>query len=332
MNAPLKNTPPTPAVSVIVPVYNTCEYLPECLDSLGRQDVDLEVVVVDDGSTDGSREVIERYRDRDSRIRAFFQENRGPAAARNRGLDAARGSHIAFLDSDDWLEAGSLGSLYRRSLETEADMVMGKTWYYYSPERIELRYKLPPAMAGSVVSGKTAFPELMRAGGYVPMIYNYLYRREWLEKLGQRFEDLSLEDELWTLTALVRAERLALMDFPFYYYRQREGSLMKGGIPRDREVRSLFRIVERLVRFSGRYAAAPEDVRLRGWIYVKMHELYYYAFRGLAYAEEEIDVDVPASLLSALRREYDRMPQGEAKALCRYYRLRMQQILKKMEG
>ena len=105
-----------PLVSVIVPVYNVCAYLEESLDSVLRQSHErLEILIVDDGSTDGSGEICERYAEKDPRIRVFRQNNRGLSAARNVGLDNASGEYIAFLDSDD--------AFHERMIQTLLDVL-----------------------------------------------------------------------------------------------------------------------------------------------------------------------------------------------------------------
>lgn len=101
----------SPSISVIIPVYNVEKYLERCLDSVLNQSFhDIEVICVDDGSTDSSSEILDRYAVKDTRIRVIHQENRGIAAARNVGLDAATGRYISFLDSDD----AQLPNLYER--------------------------------------------------------------------------------------------------------------------------------------------------------------------------------------------------------------------------
>lgn len=112
-----------PLISVIMPVYNTLQYLDRSLQSLTTQTHrNLDIVVIDDGSTDGSAKILDAWKDRDSRIRVVHQPNMGVAAARNRGLDEARGTMIAWLDSDDWIEPGYLQGLAEAKRRTGADI------------------------------------------------------------------------------------------------------------------------------------------------------------------------------------------------------------------
>lgn len=110
-------------ISIIVPVYNVEPYLRKCLDSiLGQTHRDLEILIIDDGSTDGSGKICDEYR-YDERVRVFHTENRGLSAARNLGLDSASGDWIGFVDSDDWIEPDMYEVLIRKGEETGADVV-----------------------------------------------------------------------------------------------------------------------------------------------------------------------------------------------------------------
>jgi Glycosyltransferases involved in cell wall biogenesis len=113
-------------ISVIVPVYNTAYYLPKCIRSLLRQThKELEILLVDDGSTDGSGAICDRYALRDDRIRVIHKANGGVSSARNAGLDAASGQYVAFVDSDDWLPEKALDCLVKKMEEDRADWCGG---------------------------------------------------------------------------------------------------------------------------------------------------------------------------------------------------------------
>ena len=111
-------------ISVIVPVYNVSAYLPECLDSILSQDYEkLEVILIDDGSTDDSGAICDAYAQRDNRIRVIHQKNGGAAAAKNAGLRAATGEYLSFADSDDFLEPGAYAYMMSLLKENGADIV-----------------------------------------------------------------------------------------------------------------------------------------------------------------------------------------------------------------
>ena len=110
-------------VSVIIPIYNTEKYLEKCLESIRTQIYsDIEVIMVNDGSTDGSKNMANSYAERDNRFRLFSQENAGVSAARNHGLDVAEGEYILFVDSDDWLEPQMIEKLVYNMIEYSTDI------------------------------------------------------------------------------------------------------------------------------------------------------------------------------------------------------------------
>ncbi|MBR5160328.1 MAG: glycosyltransferase family 2 protein, partial [Thermoguttaceae bacterium] len=114
-----------PAISVIIPVYNVEPYLRECLDSVVNQTFrDIEIICVNDGSTDGSPAILEEYAAKDSRIIIIHQQNGGLSAARNSGMNAAKGDFILFVDSDDYIKQNTLEITYNAAIESGAEMVM----------------------------------------------------------------------------------------------------------------------------------------------------------------------------------------------------------------
>lgn len=124
-----------PLISVIVPVYNVEKYLPKCLDSLLAQTwQELEIIVVDDGSPDNSWDIMQEYARRDSRVRLIRQKNGGLSAARNAGVEAARGEWIGFLDSDDYVAPEMYERLYRAAVEQGAQMAVCSFTYVHRTE------------------------------------------------------------------------------------------------------------------------------------------------------------------------------------------------------
>ena len=112
-------------ISIIVPVYNTEKYLGVCLDSLISQTYkDIEIICVDDGSTDNSLQILNDYAAKDSRIKILTQKNQGPSVARNLGLEKAKGEYITFVDSDDWVSIDMCEKIYSKAIDTNADLVL----------------------------------------------------------------------------------------------------------------------------------------------------------------------------------------------------------------
>ena len=122
-----------PLVSVIIPVYNVEKYLNQCLDSVIAQTLtDIEIICVNDSSTDGSLGILEEYEKKDKRIRVVTQPNSGAGAARNRGLSMASGKYLSFLDSDDFFEPDMLELAYQKAEEDSADFVVFNSNQYYT--------------------------------------------------------------------------------------------------------------------------------------------------------------------------------------------------------
>ena len=205
-----------PVVSVVVPVYNTEPFLAECLHSLEKQTLtDIEIILVNDGSTDNSGRLLREYAGKDARFVYVEQENQGLSAARNTGMEHASGHYLAFLDSDDWLAENALQVLCAIAAKTRTDIVSGNTLAVHADGQVQSWERRGRELfaTGTVVSGSTYFSRVMDCRCYVPMVYNYLYRRDFIEQNGFRFEPgLVHEDELWTPQVLTTAQKITVAD------------------------------------------------------------------------------------------------------------------------
>ena len=221
-------------ISVIIPVYNAGEYLGQCLDSVLAQSLgDWECLLVDDGSTDGSGDVCDHYGAADTRFRVFHTANRGVSAARNTGIEHARAPMIAFIDSDDWVEAEYLSELYRAIKESGAEMSlcgMKKA----RPEGLEL---ISPESGVVTVDdvGAEEFVALNRLHLlYGPVVK--LYRMSIIRAGGIRFpEGVQFgEDLTFNFEYLEHVRTIAVCGKPLYTYRiAAAGSLSTSGQSRD---------------------------------------------------------------------------------------------------
>lgn len=206
-----------PLVSVIIPVYNTADYLPQCLDSLLRQPfAGFELILVDDGSTDGSAAVADNYAASDLRVRVIHQPNQGVSAARNRGLDAASGIYVTFVDADDWVEEGYFEQL--------APAAAGHDILYFGGRRSNRQNETLDTLDFEPAdSRRTPAAELI---GYLAesellgRIWLMWIRRELLEKDRIRFpEGIQLhEDFLFASACLLRCRSLAFCADRLYVY------------------------------------------------------------------------------------------------------------------
>ena len=127
----------TPKISVIIPCYNVEKYLRECLDSVVNQTLkDIEIICVNDGSTDGTQKILEEYAQKDDRILLINKPNGGLSLARNTGMEKMRGEYVAFLDSDDWVDLDFYEKLYNAAKQNGADSAIGCTVYFLDEKNI----------------------------------------------------------------------------------------------------------------------------------------------------------------------------------------------------
>ncbi|OWA36933.1 hypothetical protein B9G55_02320 [Saccharibacillus sp. O16] len=244
-----------PSVSIVIPVFNVEKYLKKCLDSLSAQTLrEIEIIVVDDGSTDGSLAVARECARGDARIQVIHQENRGVSGARNTGLDAASGDYIGFVDPDDWVEAGMYEALHTRARQDESDFCACDYSLVY--EDGVGTHSVLGLRDGKWNLAEYGLDKLWNEKKFAAVIWNKIYRRSLIEQHGLRFESTKKvfsEDVLFNLFFLRHAVTASSVGTSYYHYFQmREGSIMNSIKP-DHLKRELF-LVD---RFSDYYATYP---------------------------------------------------------------------------
>lgn len=202
-------------ISVIVPVYNVEPFLPRCLNSLRNQSLeDIEILLVDDGSTDASGVICDEYALKDPRIRVIHKPNEGLSAARNEGISKSVSPYIMFVDSDDWVEPGFCEKPYVTAIRSEADVVIFDSCIEKNG-KIQKREKNKPT---GIVDAETA----LRFGGNVA--WNKLYQREVFNNIcypkGKAYEDVAV-----TYKILFSAKRIVMIPDTLYYWVYRKGSI-----------------------------------------------------------------------------------------------------------
>lgn len=211
-----------PLISVIIPVYNADQYLEECLESVLAQTWQpLEVILIDDGSADGSREILESYVRKYHHFTAIFQENAGVSRARNAGLEKARGEYIAFCDSDDIIAPEMLEELAANLMETGADMSCCAVSRFLNSEK-------PRFWAGQgrkVLEGDGMYAAVVQNPDCAGYSCNKLFRKAVLSEPVRFPADLAiLEDEVFVLEALAHCRRICTTDAVLYGYRDHPNS------------------------------------------------------------------------------------------------------------
>lgn len=210
-------------LSVIIPVYNVEEYLAKCLDSiLGQTYQNLEVILVNDGSKDGSGSICDAYAQKDSRIRVIHKENGGLSSARNAGMDAATGEYITFVDSDDWLEADGYEHLMDLMERYQVKLVCGGN-YDVDGETGERTLGVCPAKE-EVVTAEEFVGRMFMWQGCDSSACDKIYHRSLLENFRYP-EGRVCEDVAVTYKIVLGTDRAAFSDRPFYNYYHRPGSI-----------------------------------------------------------------------------------------------------------
>ena len=215
-----------PDVSVIVPIYNVAGYLEQCLDSLVNQSHrNIEIICIDDGSTDKSGEIIDAYAAKDKRVKAIHQPNAGVSAARNKGLETARGEYISFVDGDDWIDTNAYQTILAEIGANRPDMVL-----FRNAEVFNGYVTMPKSNPAKKRVGKKFDFKLM-LDKYAGVVWDKLFRRDFINRHNIRFmSDVSIgEDGLFNVAcyAATPSPFVYQVDGCFYFYRQfRKGSTM----------------------------------------------------------------------------------------------------------
>lgn len=220
------------AISIIVPIYNVSKYLRDCLDSLERQVFkDIEVILINDGSTDDSEVIAREYCVRNSNFTLINRNNGGLSAARNTGIEVANGKYICFLDSDDFLSCDALERLYiklekdkldalRYSAYTFEDGIDDYIWKHEDGYRFEGEYP-------KVLEGTEFFSLAIENDDYYPSCCLIIIRREIIEDNNLCFvEGIIHEDNLFNFELTVLCKRIAVLNEPLYYRRYRAESII----------------------------------------------------------------------------------------------------------
>ena len=220
-----------PVVSVIVPVYNAQKSLARCIDSILNQTFkDFELILLDDGSTDTSGEICDRYAEIDERVRVIHKENSGVSDTRNRGLDIAEGKYLQFLDSDDWITPEATGLFVRTVEENQCDMVIAD-FYRVIGERVSQK----GAIEEDGLMDQVTFAENMLqkpADFYYGVLWNKLYKREIVESYRLRMDSSvsGCEDFMFNLEYVRHIRSVYALKVPVYYYVKTKGSLVSQGM------------------------------------------------------------------------------------------------------
>lgn len=285
-----------PAVSVILPIYSVEDFIGECVESLiGQTFSDFEVVCIDDGSPDDSVAVAKRIVGNDARFRFFAQENAGLSAARNHGLDEARGEYIAFLDSDDKYVPEALELLYLTACADDLDYLDFTAHTFYESARMkrvlnEDYFEQRTDIAG-IMTGPELFTRYQQLDEYCCPACFHFFKRSLVERIGLRFiEGIIHEDELFSPLLIAHARRAAFLNEPLYLRRMRDESIMNSrrGL---RNVKGVLYVARELDAWLRRYASGADgnsvDRAFVGALSERIAMLHWIAAADSLYVEED---------------------------------------------
>lgn len=221
-------------VSVIVPVYNVEQYLKECMDSLVGQTLkEIEIICVNDGSDDGSLEILQKYAKDDERITILNQENRGISNARNRGVQKAVGKYLYFMDSDDILELNALEKLYSCAEKNALDILYFDGESFFETEELREKnksyftYYIRKGDYSQVTAGPDLFRQMVMADEYRVAVWLQFFRRDfYLENKLQFYDGIVGEDNIFTCQSILKAKRVCHIKDRMFHRRVRENSIM----------------------------------------------------------------------------------------------------------
>jgi len=262
-------------LSIIVPVYNVRPYLSACLDSLVNQTIDdYEIILVDDGSTDGSADIIKDYAGRYPELISFMRvENGGQGRARNFGIDIAKGDYLGFIDSDDYIEPDMYEALAGAVEKSGADIAVGGVWV---EDEYGGKYSRHEIGKDSVWTRDEALIELNSFGRIGISTWDKLYKKELFREL--RFPPVLYEDNFIMYKLFAECERVANVSKPLYHYIQRAGSISRNS--GEVSLLPLEAYRQQLTFFREKF---PEIVYAAETAYVFAHIAIYnlYARKGL---------------------------------------------------
>ena len=213
-----------PKVSVIVPIYNTENELPRCIQSIQDQTFsDIEIILVDDGSTDSCPQICDDYAKHDPRIRVLHKENGGVSDTRNTGILAARGEYLLQVDSDDYLEKDAVEQLLRGALPG-IDLIAGGHYLVDGEQR--RRCSRNGLEDGKIYTAKDFIIRSIQTNDFWVMPWGYMYRRKYLLENGLFYKKGIIHEDLYLgLDLQMKAAGIIYLDIPFYNYVKREGSI-----------------------------------------------------------------------------------------------------------
>lgn len=210
-----------PKVSIIVPIYNVEKYLRECLESLIAQTLeDIEIICINDGSTDSSPEIIKEFQAKDKRIKVINKENSGYGASMNMGVDSATAEYIGIVESDDFADKTMFEDLYKQAKENDLDILKSDFIQYWGDTKQCIKAGIVDKDWTNRVFTADEYKEVLNI---IPSIWSAIYKRDFILSNNIRFSETagaSYQDTGWSFKTMLCAKRIMLTNRAYLYYRQ----------------------------------------------------------------------------------------------------------------
>lgn len=265
-------------VSVIIPIYNTEQYLDECIGSVtGQTYRDLEIILINDGSTDGSGELCRKWEKSDQRIRYIEKQNEGQGTARNLGIALATGEYILFVDSDDYLDRDLIHKAHDYISGQEADICVFAHYGVGDKTYISLlNFKLEQGKPVSRVQGMFGF--------MMPVLWDKMFSSNLIKETGLTMSNRICEDLVFNARLYVRAKKICMLDTPLYYYRYRREGNMATSYGRYLEVEESIDELNEIFQRDGLFEA--------NW--VGLYEISFIMFKDILFRiKKRTDLNLP---------------------------------------
>lgn len=287
----------TQMISVIVPVYNVEKYLPECLESILKQTYEnMEILAVDDGSTDSSTDILEQASEKDARIHVLRKENGGLSDARNYALDRAKGEYVAFIDGDDTIHSEMMQKMLEGCISRQADIAVCDMEYHFDDGTKKF------SSGGEFHDGSVRDnPSLIRMNNSA---CNKLYKLSLFEEVrfpkGKYYEDLACIPSV-----LYEAERIVKINEAFYYYRQRSGSIAHTA---NMHIFDIYDAIEDTMSYVKSHGYEQEIINEVKHMYI-LHGLDLTTLRIRDFDDKDIRVSYLKENMKRLRQAYPEYQQ-----------------------
>ncbi len=264
-------------VSIIIPIYNVCEYIEECLNSAMKQTLcDIEILCIDDGSTDGTNEIVRKYAEKDRRIRLFCNNvNKGVSNARNLGIKNASGEYIYFLDSDDMLEITAIEELYYLALKDNLDGILFDAQVIYDNEILKDKFKDYKGHRKykykEIQEGQELFSQFIYNDEWSASVCRQFWNRKYILSYNLHFiEGIIHEDELFSFLTLMCAKRIVVLDREYHIRRFRNNSIMTT----EKTIKNVHGILKCLIEIYN-FLESQDYIKCEKEVYIHLRELLF---------------------------------------------------------